>query len=346
MARQRVHNQRAGRGSGSGASWISYSDIMAALVLVFVLFLTYNLYQYNVMMQQKTKELDEQKLIVLMQQNKLVEQEALVIIKQAEVDVATAALAVAQDDLEKAKEDLERQTIILIGQQQELEAAKITLAARENELASMQLILQDRENELKAANDRLLEQQQAFNTQAQRIDSIVGVRTEIIRELTTALSHSNINATIDPSTGDIVLESAVFFESGRYTIKEEGRLLLDTFLPVYLNVLLQPEYADYLGEIIIEGHTDSTGTWLNNMKLSQNRAQTVAEYCWNMSSLTQTQRILLQRIMSSKGRSSNDLVYNEDGTENKDASRRVEFKFSLKDAEMIDEMNRILKGDP
>ena len=32
----------------------------------------------------------------------------------------------------------------------------------------------------------------------------------------------------------------------------------------------------------------------------------------------------------------------EAGKEDADASRRVEFKFSLKDAEMIDEMNRIL----
>ena len=35
-------------------------------------------------------------------------------------------------------------------------------------------------------------------------------------------------------------------------------------------------------------------------------------------------------------------VYDENGNENPDASRRVEFKFSLKDAEMIEEMNRIL----
>jgi chemotaxis protein MotB len=35
-------------------------------------------------------------------------------------------------------------------------------------------------------------------------------------------------------------------------------------------------------------------------------------------------------------------VYNADGTVDMDASRRVEFKFRLKDAEMIVEMNRIL----
>ena len=61
MARQRIHNRRAGRGSGgTGASWISYSDMMAALLLIFVLILTYSLYQYFTMLETKTKELNDQ----------------------------------------------------------------------------------------------------------------------------------------------------------------------------------------------------------------------------------------------------------------------------------------------
>ena len=61
-----------------------------------------------------------------------------------------------------------------------------------------------------------------------------------------------------------------------------------------------------------------------------------------MSSLSSRQRQLLQKILTAKGRSSNDLVYYADGSENMEASRRVEFKFALKDAEMIAEMNTIL----
>ena len=61
MARQSIHNRRAGRGStGGGASWISYSDMMAALLLIFVLILTYSLYQYFTMLEAKTAELEEQ----------------------------------------------------------------------------------------------------------------------------------------------------------------------------------------------------------------------------------------------------------------------------------------------
>ena len=43
MARQRIHNRRASRGAQGGFSWISYSDMMAALILIFVLILTYKI---------------------------------------------------------------------------------------------------------------------------------------------------------------------------------------------------------------------------------------------------------------------------------------------------------------
>ena len=135
----------------------------------------------------------------------------------------------------------------------------------------------------------------------------------------------------------------MLFETGSATIRPEGQELLNSFIPVYLDVLLRPEYADYLGEIIIEGHTDTDGTYESNLKLSQNRALQVALYCLNMSSLTAAQKAKLQEIMTATGRSESDPMY-VNGVEDKDASRRVEFKFSLKDAEMIDEMNRILSN--
>lgn len=57
MARQRIQNNRAGR-SGGGSAWISYSDMMAALLLVFVLILCVSLAQYFTMLETKTAELD------------------------------------------------------------------------------------------------------------------------------------------------------------------------------------------------------------------------------------------------------------------------------------------------
>ena len=99
---------------------------------------------------------------------------------------------------------------------------------------------------------------------------------------------------------------------------------------------------DYVGEIVIEGHTDTAGSYLTNLRLSQNRALSVAEYCLQLSTLTRSQVSQLQSLLTAKGRSFSDPIYRADGSVDMDASRRVEFKFRLKDAEMIDEMNRIL----
>lgn len=327
MARQHVHNRRAGRGNG-GSSWISYSDIMAALLLVFVLFLTFNLYQYNTMIEQKTLELNTQQL-------KLDEQEGLIIIQQGKLDEQQAELDKVRLDLDAKQSELDSQALILIGKQEELDDAQATLAVKESELADAQLALNN-------ATALLTAQKEAFDLQTAKLDALVGIRTKIVKDLSTTLAEHNMAATVDEKTGDIMLESTVFFKTASYVIKDEGRAMLDEFLPLYLSVLLQPEYTGYLGEIIIEGHTDSDGDYINNLKLSQNRALSVAEYCLNMPTLSPSQRTLLQSILTAKGRSSSDLVYNEDGSENKEASRRVEFKFSLRDADMIDQMRTIL----
>ena len=80
---------------------------------------------------------------------------------------------------------------------------------------------------------------------------------------------------------------------------------MNRFIPVYLDVLLRDKYADYLGEIIIEGHTDSSGSYESNLKLSQDRALQVALYCLNMPTLTRSQKLMLQEILTVK---SDDIV--------------------------------------
>ena len=316
MARQRIHNRRSGRGSsGTGASWISYSDMMAALLLIFVLVLTYSLYQYFTMLETKTKELDDQRLIL---------------------DQQSVQLKLAEDNLN----DKEQKLIVIQG---DLDKLKIDLNDKEKELENLQVILVSKEADLEAATLKVQEQQDALNAQALRIDSLIGIKAAMIKDLSDSLSSSNLKAAVDPNTGDIKLDSAVFFETGRSDIKEEGQQLLNRFIPIYLNVLLSDRYADYLGEIIIEGHTDSTGTYNNNLRLSQQRALAVAMYVLDMPGLSRSQVSLLQQILTATGRSWADLKVDANGVEDAEASRRVEFKFALRDADMIEEMKRILE---
>ena len=83
-----------------------------------------------------------------------------------------------------------------------------------------------------------------------------------------------------------------------------------------------------------------------NLELSQQRALSVAKYCLDeeTSVLSKEQIAELQTIVTANGRSYSDPVYNDDGSVNMDASRRVEFKFRLKDEEMVEEMINILNS--
>ena len=204
------------------------------------------------------------------------------------------------------------------------------LADQQNRIDALQLVLANQEKELS-------------DYQAQIAD-ILGVRTRIVQELSAQLASARISATVDEKTGDIVLDSSLMFETGSSTLKAEGLAQLNRLIPVYLGVLLQDEYRDYVAEIIIEGHTDSTGSYEHNLELSQNRALNVAKYCLNMGTLTQTQKTWLKSIITAQGRSFSDPVYDENGVEDQERSRRVEIKFRLKDAEMIQRMNSILSS--
>lgn len=325
----KITHRRAGRGN-NGSHWIGYSDMMASLLLVFVLTLCYSMYLYFSTLETKTAELEEQRAVVAAQQSTLDEQ-------TVRLEAQTAQLAQQQEDLEFAQASLAEQ-------QAALDAANETLASREEELASLQSQLAQQQITLDAQAEVLASQQEALESQTAKIDDLVGVRTQIVSELSSALTASGLKATVDPNSGDITLDSAVFFETASYTIKADGQAMLDQFVPVYLSVLLQDKYKDYLGQIIIEGHTDTVGEYFMNLELSQNRALSVAKYCLQMRSLTEEQREMLRSILTAQGRSYADPIYNADGTVNMEQSRRVEFKFSLRDAEMIEEMNRILQG--
>ena len=292
------HMSRARRGGDGGTHWISYSDMMCSLLLMFILAITLCIYHYYTLLDQ--------------------------------VGEQQAQLEAAQITLSQKEKDLETTRVELMGKEEDLAAIQIQLDTKEQDLNAAQVKLSERE----AENERLLAQ----------IADILGVRTRIVQELSAQLASARISATVDEKTGDIVLDSSLMFETGSSTLKAEGLAQLNRLIPVYLGVLLQDEYRDYVAEIIIEGHTDSTGSYEHNLELSQNRALNVAKYCLNMGTLTQTQKTRLKSIITAQGRSFSDPVYDENGVEDQERSRRVEIKFRLKDAEMIQRMNSILSS--
>lgn len=142
------------------------------------------------------------------------------------------------------------------------------------------------------------------------------------------------NATIDQNTLSIRFENPeILFTTGSAELNDHFKVILDDFFPRFLQLLTASKYKDDIEEIRIEGHTSSE--WLgessekqayfNNMELSQNRTRKVMEYVlnkeWNEHLFHWTKSHL-----TANGLASSKLILNPDKTENKEKSRRVEFR--------------------
>lgn len=213
-------------------------------------------------------------------------------------------------------------------------------------LEARQVFDQDHES-LAQQQEQLEEQQRIIEEQQHQLEIIVGVRSNLINALKEEFEDSEFSVKIDSQTGAIIFDSNLLFDSGKYSIKAEGKEFLNSFLPKYISVILDDSFSPYVGEIIIEGHTDDIGSYMSNLELSQDRALAVATYCLNNGHgvLDEEQLEALRKLLTSNGRSESALIYEDDGvTVNQAASRRVEIKFRLKDDEMIDQMIQLLEG--
>ena len=364
---------RRGRARQSGEKnsfWLSFSDLMSALVLVIILVLFYILYQYFLMYDDYEERRDQMVVLqasleqseedIAAQQAALTAAQEDLTAAQTELDEKTAALTTAQadllsaqDELTAAQEDLAVQQMLLQAAQaaadktqEELDAQEAQLQVTLAQLDEQQAQLEAQQSQMAAQQSQIAEQQSQLQQQQQQIEDLVGVRTQIISDLSSALREANISATVDPTSGAIALASDVLFATGESQLTDEGRSRIDAFLPVYLDVLFSEEYRGYVSEIIIEGHTDSVGSYISNLLLSQQRAYNVASYVLadGYPYISEETRAHLRQVTTANGRSESDLIYDADGTENQSASRRVVFKFRLTDEQMVAQLQSILEG--
>lgn len=131
-------------------------------------------------------------------------------------------------------------------------------------------------------------------------------------------------ATIDSTLCVRFQEPSMLFDEGRDVLKPKFKNILDDFFPRYIAVLNRPQYRNNIEEIRIEGHTNSNGGYYSNMELSQDRTRAVLEYCFSLMPETDIQ--WLKGLVTANGLSSSHLIVNANGDEDKDLSRRVEFR--------------------
>lgn len=218
----------------------------------------------------------------------------------------------------------------------------------QDELNKAYLEIEEGKKELSIAQGELNSAQEELSSTQRELENIVGIRTDIIGALQTTFNNSSMS--VDAQTGSITFSSDVLFKYNSATLSTDSQKTLKEIIPMYLDVLLQDRFREYIAEIIIEGHTDTDGGYEGNMELSYDRAHSVAKFCLNSKNGLSKEKIeQLTGLLTVNGRSCSQPVYQTDAlgrpTDKVDmaASRRVEIKFRLKEDEMIEKIAEILR---
>ena len=310
--------------------WRSYSDMMAGVLLLFILIMCVTLFQAQQSYNESLQERDEK--IALQEEYN---QELLD--KQSARDEKDGTIQSQDEQLKSQSEQLATQQAKLKEQEQKLSDQQDQLTALAAKLKKQKKTL----NKQQAALD---EKTALLKDQQEQIDQIIGVKADVIEALKKEFSKNNIDVNIDAQTGALTLQSNVLFNYDESDLSDAGKTALEQILPIYCKVLLQDDYKDYLAEIIIDGYTVTDGDYSYNLQLSQQRSLAVAQYLLDIQGnfLSSDQSGDLQQFLTVNGHSMANPVLDADGNVDKDASRRVEIKFRLKDDEMIDELNQIM----
>ena len=163
------------------------------------------------------------------------------------------------------------------------------------------------------------------------LEEAAQVRDNILDALKAEFQKENIVVDINEASGEIVMDNNILFSVDSSALTDSGKAYLDSFMKSYTSVLFSEEYKDEIEQIRFEGHTDSSGSFGHNQTLSQKRADAVLDYCLNSTEngLSDEEKDLLRELAVAAGYSSTNLVYDEKGNEDAQASRRVAIKFYI-----------------
>ena len=250
---------------------------------------------------------------------------------RAELDKEKAAL-------EKEKEQLKQDQADLKAERDQLDLERETFRMekeafeKESKAGMDAAAAPESESEWQKEKQRELQKQQALLDQYSLLRRIITSQYD-------AFKDSGLNITINQDTGDITTPNFILFAPGSSELSEAGKRFLDTFIPRYLEVLMLPEYESYISEVVIEGHTDSA--FSSAMELSRDRAVQVMAYSLQIPALTEAERAYLSERASFIGRGFMDPIIGGNGQINREASRRVEIKFQIRDNDLLSESELI-----
>ncbi len=364
--------------------WISYADLMAGLLFVFILLIGAivsksiilksdlskkeqrlitvekdlkvkgeGLKSLNLVLEEKMRLIQNLDRNLTTNGQKLLEQEQKLLLNDEEIRRLNALLLEANTQRDKLNGEivivqnlLGQSKIEKLQSQKELDEYRGKVVILSNQLTENNKTVELKDAEMLRLMQALDEKETDYNKilqslqeQKAQIKNLTGIKVKVIAALKKALGE---NITIDPKSGSLQFASNILFEKGSVELKEEAKGKLREVFEEYMETLMSDvEIRTHLENIVIEGHTDSDGGYLYNLDLSQRRAYEVMNY---LLTLDFAQKNDIKPLMAASGRAFMDAIV-VDGVEDKDASRRIEIKFRLKNEDAMHEIEKVLDAE-
>ena len=167
------------------------------------------------------------------------------------------------------------------------------------------------------------------NMEKEELDVIIEKKNDLLAELIAAFNKEGITVSVDELTGELAMDASVLFGGDSSELSAEGKEFLNKFVKAYTSVIYSEKFDGFVSNTVVEGHTALLpgSTYESGLPLSQERADKVMAYC--ISSEVDADTSKLSQAIEAVGCSNSKPIYTSQGAVNKEASRRVSFRFIL-----------------
>ncbi|MBK1964078.1 hypothetical protein DU472_03710 [Campylobacter novaezeelandiae] len=304
--------------------WIAYADLMAGLLFVFILLIGAIVVKYVLTqsdLQEIKKNLNKQEQHLKKSEEELKNKEDIVFKLSKELSKTSDA-------------------INLINQQKAELEANITNYKQLSKELNLSLDNKDKQilillGQLEKKDEEFKNLKQDFEEAKEKVQNLNFIKENLSKQLQSKLDS---NITINEKTGAIILPAEILFDRDSYILKNEAKSNLKKILNEYFNAILNdPSILNNIENIIIEGHSDSDGSYIYNLDLSQKRAYEVMSFIYTFNKDPR-----LQKLLMASGRSFSDPII-KNGVEDKELSRRIEIRFSIKNDNALKEVEKFFE---
>jgi outer membrane protein OmpA-like peptidoglycan-associated protein len=178
---------------------------------------------------------------------------------------------------------------------------------------------------------------------AQRSKSVKDRREDLMKKLKAELVPQLPNLQIEEDPKDpfgvlvIPPKKLEGFEKDHSDLPVDAKDYLNDFAPRLASVVCSEPLRYELSSVVVEGHADSSGTDIHNLKLSVDRSMMVVSDSLRAvgstsASMSQPMMDCFAHLLTTSGRGKGEILVTN-GVEDRERSRRVVFKIRLKTLE-------------